>query len=115
MYGSNPELGNLSTKIKSIPFLGPYPLPLTNLPNSWLPFRTEVALTPIQHALPCSQCLRKGTGLEVVCLRPASNAWVLDFMQERVHNTSSGDFDGTFIKAGGQRNKGRDSDGRSNR
>ena len=42
----------------------------------------------------------KGPGLEQVCLGPASSAWALDFMQEIFHNTSPGDFESTFIKAG---------------
>ena len=41
-----------------------------------------------------------GTGLEWVCLRPACSVWVLNSVQERFHNTSPGDFERIFIKAG---------------
>ena len=42
----------------------------------------------------------RGPGPEQVCLGPASSMWVLDFMWERFHNTSPGDYEDTFIKAG---------------
>ena len=41
-----------------------------------------------------------GPGSEWVCLVPASSVWVLDFMQEKCHNRSPGDFESMFIKAG---------------
>ena len=42
----------------------------------------------------------RGPGPEVVCPRPACSVWVLDFVQEILHNTSPGDFQRLFIKAG---------------
>ena len=35
------------------------------------------------------------------------NVWVLDFVQERFHDMSPGDFESTFIKAGGSETKKR--------
>ena len=40
-------------------------------------------------------------GPEPVCLGPSGRVWVLDFLQERFHHMSPGDYDDTFIKAGG--------------
>ena len=39
-------------------------------------------------------------GPERVCLRLASSVWLLDFMWERFHNMSTGDFQSMFTKAG---------------
>ena len=39
-------------------------------------------------------------GAEQAHLWPAASLWVLDLVQERFHNTSPGDHEGTFIKAG---------------
>lgn len=43
--------------------------------------------------------LDRGPGPEQVCVGPDGSVWVLDFMQERFHNMSSGDFEDAFIKA----------------
>lgn len=40
----------------------------------------------------------QGLGLEQVCLRRACGVWVLNFVQEGLHNTSPGDFEGMLIK-----------------
>ena len=42
----------------------------------------------------------RGPGPDQVSLGPASSVWVVDFVQERLLNTSPGDYEGTFIKAG---------------
>ena len=34
------------------------------------------------------------------CLGPAASVWVLDFIQERLHNMNPGDCEGVFIRAG---------------
>lgn len=46
-------------------------------------------------------CDQKGWGPEGVCLGLACSLWALNFMQERFHKMSPGDFENTFIKAGG--------------
>ena len=43
--------------------------------------------------------MRNGLGSEQVCLGPAGSVWILDFMQERSHDMSLGDFESMFIKA----------------
>ena len=45
------------------------------------------------HEQPLILLVEGGPGSEWVCLR-------FDFMQERFHNTSPGDLEGMFIKAG---------------
>ena len=42
----------------------------------------------------------RGPGPEWVGLGPAGSVWVLDFVWERFHNTSPGDYEGMFIKVG---------------
>ena len=37
----------------------------------------------------------RGPGFEQVCLGAAGSVWGLDFMEERFHNTSPGDYEGT--------------------
>ena len=46
-----------------------------------------------------------GLGLEQVCLGPAGSVWAFDFMWERIHHTSPGDFEIMFIKTGGSETK----------
>ena len=41
----------------------------------------------------------KGSGPRQVCPGTVWNAWVLDFMQERFHNKSPGEFESTFVNA----------------
>ena len=43
---------------------------------------------------------QKGPGLEQVFLGLDCSVWVLDFVWKRFHNTSPGDFESMFIKAG---------------
>ena len=42
----------------------------------------------------------EGLSLGQVCFRLAGSVWVLDFMQERSHNASPGDFESIFVRAG---------------
>ena len=49
---------------------------------------------------------RKGPGWRQVCPGTVWNVWALDFVQERFHDTSPGDFESTFIKAGDSKTKG---------
>ena len=55
--------------------------------------------------IPCLCVTGWELGPEWVGLGPADNVWVLDFVQERFHNTSPGDFWGMFIKAGDSETK----------
>ena len=43
---------------------------------------------------------RQESGSKQVSLGPAGSVWVLDFVWERFHNMSLGDFESAFIKAG---------------
>ena len=52
-----------------------------------------------------SYCHSKGTGPEWVCLELACSVWGVDFVQERFHNTSPGDFESRFSKAGDSETK----------
>lgn len=45
-------------------------------------------------------CDRARTGLERVCLGPAGSVRVLDFVQERCHDTGPGVCEAMFIEAG---------------
>lgn len=42
----------------------------------------------------------RGPSAEWICLWPAGPMWVLDFMLQRAHSMSPGDFKSMFIKAG---------------
>lgn len=46
-----------------------------------------------------SVCYRKVTGPLAHLPRASLSLWVLDFVQERLHNTSPGDFESMFITA----------------
>lgn len=46
------------------------------------------------------ECVRTGASPERVSLRPACRVWVPDCVWERFHNTSPGDFESMFTKAG---------------
>ena len=41
----------------------------------------------------------QGLGPDQACLGPSGSVWVLDFMQERFHNKSPGEFESTFVNA----------------
>ena len=43
---------------------------------------------------------RQESGSKQVSLGPAGSVWVLDFVWDRFHNVSLGDYKGTIIKAG---------------
>ena len=42
----------------------------------------------------------KEPGPEWVCPGPAGSVWVFDFVKEKFHNMSPGDYENMFIKAG---------------
>ena len=52
-----------------------------------------------------NSCYWTVIGPKEVCLGLARGVWVLDVMQERVHNMSPSDLEGTFIKGEGRGTK----------